>query len=490
MKNSNIIFSNFQYNPEKYYFLFISELKAYGLGYFFKEAISKIFKIDISKIEFLSIAPDVFEQYNYDNLIIINDTDKKINRRKKLDDFIKDVSSSTYIDSVISKILKNQKELFVYMFESSIYMTLDKKKNLFLIGPKADIVAKLNNKITLYEMFSKIVPMAPYEVVEGYEQLIAKARTMIELYDEKIFISLEKSAAGVNSIATKDLKSIEDKFGLCKNETFLLTKYISHKSDPTSLGVVINEDEIFVAGIADQNIEGTKFRGSTFPSKESIKVQKRIIELTRTIGKHIAKLGYRGIFGCDFIVTENEEVFFIEVNPRKQGTTMEFCCTLRNLLPKNSPNLPEIEFYAVRESKKAPNLKEINFFNINFCWGTYNYKIDSSITTKSYLPHNNDEIAMFDRIAKNKIKKEFMIVEHIGQDFFADAGSFLGRVIAVGKNYNDVHSGIQIGKSLLQYTVKDGISKTSLPYKACQNCKYYLDYLDSINNISKSERII
>ena len=471
---TNVRFTNFDYDESKYYFIFISELKAYGIGYFFKEALSKILSIPMEDIRFITIAPDSFEQYNYDDLIIINDNKNKENRRKKHDDFIKEVSSSIYIDKLIDRLLKNQKEVYLYMFETSPYMTLDQKEGVQLIGPNKDIVSKLNNKIELYNIFSDIVPMADYYIANGLEDLLSKATIML-LDNPSIFISLEKSAAGANSIIAKDIQTVHAKFHANINDTFLITTFIPHTLDPTSLGVVINEDEIYLAGIADQRIYGTKFRGSTFPSKTSRKIQEEIIRQTRVVGKKMAKLGYRGIFGCDFIVTEDEKVYFIETNPRKQGTTMEFCATLRNLLPKGSPNLPELEFYAVTQSKKAPNTKEIDFFNINLFWSTYNYKIESSITTNSYIPQQTDEIAMFDRVAKNKVKKEFMIVEHIGQDFFVNEGSFLGRVISVGKNYNDVEAGIQMGKRLLAYTVKEYVDEHFVLSENCYKCKFYLN---------------
>ena len=71
MQDKNIRFSNFSYTKNKYYFIFISELKAYGVGHFFKEAISKALYIPLEDIEFITISPDVFEQYNYENLIIM-----------------------------------------------------------------------------------------------------------------------------------------------------------------------------------------------------------------------------------------------------------------------------------------------------------------------------------------------------------------------------------------------------------------------------------
>jgi len=474
---TNVRFTNFKYDENKYYFLFISELKAYGIGHFFKEALSKILNIEAGDIRFITIAPDSFEQYNYDDLVIINDNKDRESKRKKHDDFIKDVSDSVYIDKILDRLLKNQKEVFVYMFETSSYMKLDDKKGVVLVGPNKNIVSKLSNKIELYTIFSKIVPMADFYIAKGVEDLLNRSKKMLQT-DRSIFVSLEKSAAGANSIIAKDLYSIRSKFHSNIDDTFLITTFIPHKTDPTSLGVVINKDEVYVAGIADQRIHGTKFRGSTFPSKTSRGVQEEIISQTREVGKLMGKMGYRGIFGCDFIVTKDEKVYFIETNPRKQGTTMEFCTTLKYLLPQGYANLPELEFYAVTKSQEAPKTKEIDFFNVDLFWSTYNYKIDSPLVTNSYIPQQTDEIAMFERVAKNRVKKEFMIVEHIGQDFFVNEGSFLGRVISVGKNYDDVEVGIQIGKKLLAYTVKEYTDDNFTLSENCYRCKFYL------NNIS------
>jgi hypothetical protein len=471
-----IRFTNFEYKKDKYYFIFISELKAYGIGHFFKEALSKALYISSENIEFITIAPDVFEQYNYDNLIIINSTEDKSNQRKAHDDFMFDISSSNYINNLIDNILKSQDELFLYMFESSEYMTLDKKENVTLIGPKANIVKRLNNKISLYDIFSDTVPMADYYVVNSYEELLHMSNKLFKK-EEKLFISLEKSAAGANSMIAYNENEIINRFQNNTYDTFLITNFIEHICDPTTLGVVINEKEVFVSGIADQTMQGTSFKGSIYPSKINHKIKKEIIKQTRLVGLKMASLGYRGIFGCDYIVTSDEKVFFIETNPRKQGTTMEFCCAMKTQLPKGSPNLPELEFYAVTENNKAPRMKEPDFFNTNIYWGTYNEKIKNKLQTNSYLPQQRGEIEMFESVAKNKLIKEYMILEHIGQDYFVNEGSFLGRVVATGKSYKDIDDGINMGKKMLAFTIKNDLNFDidNIDDK-CKNCQLYQNY--------------
>ncbi len=448
----DIRWTNFNYNKDRYCFLFISELRAYGLGYFFKVAISKANNIPIELIDCITIAPDIFEQYNYENLIIINHIDTDENKRKTHDEFIKDISNSTYIDELTDKILKNQEKLYLYMFESNDLLNLIKKENIILIGPAPQIVKKLSNKISLYEIFAPIVPMAEHFVADDYFELINKATKLLQT-SNKLFVSLEQSAAGANSAIISKISDIENRFSKNKHNRFLVTSYIEHTIDPTSLSVVINEEDIYIAGIADQRIEGTSFRGSTYPSKTSKDIQQEIDRQTKLVGLHMAKLGYRGIYGCDFIVTKQDKVYFIEVNPRKQGTTMEFCCALKTMLPHNAPNLPEIEFCAVTQNKKPPNMVAIKNTKQNIYWSTYNQKLTNRLKTITYLPQQRSEIEMFEAVASNKLTKEYMILEHVGQELFVNEGSFLARVIATGQNYKDVEYGVDIGKRLIAWTI-------------------------------------
>ena len=477
MVHADIAFTNFVHNPDKYYFLFISELKAYGISQFFREALSKILFLPLEEIECITIAPDIFEQYNYDNLIIINQRLKgRENQRKSHDEFIEDISKNTYIDHLIDTLLLHQPELYLYMYESHPSMTLDQREGVTLIGPQSDIVAQLNNKITLYERFSDLVPMAEYRIVHNVSDLIIAAEELFDTGEMKLFVSLEKSAAGANSMIATSSEEIKMRFGHHADATFLLTRYIDHLYDPTTLAVVVNEEEVYVAGVADQRIEGTSFRGSTFPTKISHKEHNEIIRQTRTVGKAMARMGYRGIFGCDFIVTKEGSIYFIETNPRKQGTTMEFCSTLKTQLPRGAPNLPEIEFYAVTEGQRAPRMQEPSFFETGIYWGTYNVKMDTRNLTRSYLPQQRGEIEMFRSVAANKLNKEYMILEHIGQDYFVNKGSFLGRVIATGHKYEDIESGIEMGRTLIDFTLKSTRSNSQemSPYDDhCKACQYY-----------------
>ena len=48
--------------------------------------------------------------------------------------------------------------------------------------------------------------------------------------------------------------------------------------------------------------------------------------------------------------------------------------------------------------------------------------------------------------ARDKVTRQFVILEHIGNDFVIAAGSFLGRIVALGRNHANVQQGLLQGK--------------------------------------------
>ena len=166
-------------------------------------------------------------------------------------------------------------------------------------------------------------------------------------------------------------------------------------------------------------------------------------------------MGYRGIFGCDYLIDNDGEVFFLEINARKQGTTLEFCFTLEQTLPEGSPMLPELEYYAVTENRFPPHTMEMKGNIRNIHWGTYNYKLDTAKLTTGYIPQNSYERETFRKVANGELLKDFVILEHPGTNFHVMPGSFLARVVSVARNREDVDEGLCQGVGFITQTITD-----------------------------------
>jgi hypothetical protein len=453
-----IHYSDFLIQEDTEYFLYIGELKNYGLSNFLREAFTRIFN---RKFDFIAIVPDVFEQYNYDNIIVINPLIRtyacrfgsNVNCRVSSRDFVKAVSQSRQVGALIKRLLNRQKSLYLYMYESLPEMTLDEIPGVSILGPGKAVAHRLNNKIYQFLHLNSFLPVVEFHICDGFASLMETVGRLWQDWSEGIVVSLEYGAAGINSFLARKPEDIFNRFRR-EDHRYRITRYVPHLWDPTVLAVAASEDEVYIAGVADQRIvDGTRFTGSVFPSTLPASLIEKIREYTRGVGGWMASEGYRGIFGCDYVVTREGDIRFLEINARKQGTTLEFCCTLEQSLPAGAPNLPELEFYAVTEGVFPANTSEMDGNPKNLYWGTYNYKIKDPVYTASYIPQSVQEREAFRRVANGKLKKDFMILEHTGADFIVAEGSFIGRIVALGHDYMSVDQGLDQGRRTIELTI-------------------------------------
>lgn len=450
-------FSNFRLEKDVTYFLYVGELKNYGLCTFLKEALSRIHK---RPFDFIAIVPDVLEQYNYKNIIAINpelDTCRErynthVSCRASAGEFVSTVSDDLKIRALAETLAQKQGHLFLYMYESLAEMTLDDIDGVSILGPKKEVAQHCNNKSFQMSSLKETVPVVEFKTLNGYESLIQTCETLFNTWTDGIFVTQEYSAAGINSIVAQSIQDIKDKFK-GQEVPYLITRFVPHIADPTVLGVVASPEEVYIAGVADQRIQGgNRFTGSTYPSTLSKSLHNQLSNHTRTVGAWLARQGYRGIFGCDYIVTDTDEIRFLEINARKQGTTLEFCCTLEQNLPAGTPMLPELEYYAVEHGTFPEGTLEPNGNTKDIHWGTYNYKIHEPVTTSGYIPQAVWERESFKKIGDQELLKDYLILEHTGSDLLVTQGSFIARVVALGHDHQSVTQGIEQGKKIIDIT--------------------------------------
>ncbi|WP_136798628.1 MULTISPECIES: ATP-grasp domain-containing protein [Desulfosediminicola] len=466
---SDILFSNFNYNPDTYYFLYVGDLKNYSLNYFVRECLER--RLNKKNIQFIAIVPDVCIQYNYLNIMVINpvaNEDMIQNHnfsgngnpprkscRLKSSTFMGAVSSSPSVKALIETILQNQNQLYVNLYESLVEMDLDSIEGVSILGPDKHIAKMYNNKVVQRQMLQDVVPL-----IEGFnctsrQELLETTAALWQEWPAGIFVSAAYSAGGANSAITFCQQEVMEKFTEEECE-YVVTRYLPHDLDPTVLAVVANEEDVYIAGIADQSIiDGNRFVGSSFPSAATDEQKQELRELTIAVGKVLGKAGYRGIFGCDYLIDREGQIHFLEINARKQGTTLEFCFTLEQSLPEGSPMLPELEYFAVTENRFPPTTREMNGNHRGIHWGTYNYKITSTQHTKGYIPQNPYERETFKKIARKELLKDFVILEHIGTNFLVSPGTFLARVVSVARCQEDVAEGLCQGVGFIQQTIQD-----------------------------------
>ena len=457
---SEIFFSDYKLEKDTEYFLYIGELKNYWLNSFLSEGLSKILR---RKVGFIAVVPDVLRHYAYENLIVLNpeaeqfyrEHQRKICCRISGRDFMSAVSENPVVLELVETLKKRQERVYVHMFESLPEMTLDRLPGVSVLGPDSAVAHRMNNKIVQYVELSKILPMPAHLVCDGLDELIDAAGKRLQAWPDGIFVTEEYSAAGVKSIVATRTDQIMEKF-VDRDRRYLISRYVPHRYDPTVLAAVANENDVYVAGVADQRIEqGNRFTGSTYPTVLSEKIVERLVDFTKKAGRWLGSQGYRGIFGCDYIVDEDDDIRFLEINARKQGTTMEFCCTLEQSLPPGAPNLPELEYRAVTEGRFPENTTELSGNPRQIHWGTYNCKMEKMVRTTEHIPQVLNERDAFKRVAGGEISRDFIVLEHTGSDFVVAQGAFVGRVVALGTDPDAVDHGLSEGRKKLESSFCD-----------------------------------
>ena len=467
--DTDVIYSNFTYTPDAYYFLYVGDLKNYALNNFVRETLMR--RLNRQDIRFVAIVPDICIQYNYANIIVINpvatedmitnhsfaagDKPPRKSCRLKASTFMKAVSESVPIRRLIDTILENQNQLYVNIYESVVEMTLDAIDRVSILGPDKHIARQYNNKVFQRQVLKDIVPLIDGCCCKDRQELLATTANLWETWQDGIFVSAAYSAGGANSAIVRSQEEVERIFTVEEDE-YVVTRYIPHDHDPTVLAVVANEDEVFIAGIADQVIkDGNRFVGSRYPSKADDVQRQRLRALTIDVGRELGRAGYRGIYGCDYLIDGDGKIFFLEINARKQGTTLEFCFTMEQTLPEGVPMLPELEYMAVTEGHFPPTTMEMTGNHRSIHWGTYNYKLDSRMLTTGYIPQNPYERETFRKIARKELIKDFVILEHLGTNFMVEPGTFLARVVSVARCAEDVAEGLCQGVGFIQQTITE-----------------------------------
>jgi hypothetical protein len=458
MKNmpAKFIPVNFTLDPQIYYLLYVGELKNLGLTAFLESFLSRRLNRQVRTI---AVVPDQLEQYNYTNLLVYMPAgaapaEQHRSCRCDTSEFLRAVSQAPAVENLVRQLLAHQHELYLYMYESKPEITLDRLDGVILLGPDKELAARFNDKAVQFRQLQGLVPLVEHRFCDSFEELLAVTGELRPSWRDGIFVSRVYSAAGAASLVSHNQEQIREKFNR-DDSPFLISRYMKHHHDPTVLAVTANSEDVYIAGVADQRIEGgNRFVGSTWPSTLDKQTVEELAEHTRTVGRFLGRHGYRGIFGCDYIVTPDNRVLFIEINARKQGTTLQFCHALQQLLPPGSPSLPELEYAAVMEGRFPDKTMECGpVDDCRLWWGTYNYKLQQDCRTCGFIPQAVHQADSFAKIAQGSLRKDFLVVEHVGSEMDVRQGTFLSRVVSIGRNRRDMLEGLENGRKQIELTI-------------------------------------
>lgn len=255
---------------------------------------------------------------------------------------------------VYNELLSTIKEPFEIMaHDYKIVSQCKIPDNAKLICKNSDeLIKTFNDKTKTRNLFKGIIPMLDYTYVKGiefnFDKLSPEGKTIVVQHPLG-------SGGSKTFLCTKETENIvKDK--LLKEEIYAISTYMEDNI-PYNIHCVIGDSdyEIFPPSMQELDIiDKIEYIGSFYEIEIEDKVKQKFIDYTTKICLKLQKMGYRGVLGIDFIYT-NEELYFIEINPRFQGSTRQLD---KILIDNKLPSLFEYNYLAFN-GKKLKSTKQL-----------------------------------------------------------------------------------------------------------------------------------
>lgn len=217
-----------------------------------------------------------------------------------------------------------------------------------------NLLEKLNNKFKTRELLKDIVPMLKYYMVKGID---FKYNDFNKIAPELV-IQLPVGSGGSKTFFCNQANSKQVETILLKDELYSVSAY---KKDniPYNIHCLIGKNQIEILPPSQQELEiidKIEYIGSNYDITIPTEIKNKLIKYSYNICEKLQSLGYLGVLGIDYIYTNNE-LYFIEINPRFQGSTRQID---KLLIESNLPSIFEYN-YNLFLGKEMPTTKKIKY---------------------------------------------------------------------------------------------------------------------------------
>lgn len=226
-----------------------------------------------------------------------------------------------FVVKTLSKIEKTDCQLVFYnpKWERDIIFLYPSLNKYSINKNSIELLEFLNNKIMSKTWISSYFNVPPFIISSRDECNYERLKSTFPLY-ESFVIQKDISEAGEGTI-------IIDKTNDNLPKSFKDFTYIASPNFMNSISLnttILCYTDVYIRFPTSRQVLSSKYRycGSDFISGNSVynRYKKEIDRLIDSIAKHLIQLGYIGICGIDYLVY-NDELYFIEFNPRFQGSS-------------------------------------------------------------------------------------------------------------------------------------------------------------------------
>ncbi len=231
--------------------------------------------------------------------------------------------------------------------------------------PNLEIARKWDSKVYQYQYLEGIVPLPKFTVYSDYVDMVRAVKD-----EDVVFITLPYGNTGHKSIIYRKgdkLSGVANKLGIVVDSQtqIRVSEYIDKDYCISIHNVIASETDMYISQPVKQIIDedGVTFRGGRYPIMNEMTGHQisQMFTYTREIGWTLAKDGYRGMVGIDYMIKGND-VIFCEINPRKMGTTVPLSMVMEF---ENHTTIPALEYEAV-VNRKLPEVIQYDSHNVGW----------------------------------------------------------------------------------------------------------------------------
>lgn len=192
-----------------------------------------------------------------------------------------------------------------------------------VVGPQDAVVWPFSFKRYAYQVAQSIgIPVVEGRVCSGKKEVVslfAERGSLFVSFDEDPFHPINRQISEMSQIA------------ILPEASCLVTFWQEVVLSP-NVQVLIGANDVLVLGVMDQIIrDGVTYYGNRSPHSLTDDQLQDVMVSTSLFAKEMQKQGYRGIAGFDFLVTAQEEVLFVECNPRKNRSSSVLISEIESL---------------------------------------------------------------------------------------------------------------------------------------------------------------
>ena len=297
------------------------------------------------------------------------------------DKLLPDSTSKAFLEKYKTFIYNNCKQIQKMNFNANFICFNEKATNLcssmkdinIVKGNNSNIIKFLNNKFKSREFVKSIIPILDYSFDDS-ESLCYDS--ISEKTSSSKFVIQEANGAGGDTTYLIDSNNTLSNVKK-ENCTYCVSKYINNI--PLNITLIIGDKSICYLPMSAQLIKvinnrfkyvGADFKFTSELTKYTIDT---IYKYSESIANMVKSTGYRGILGIDYVLDENEKIYFMEFNPRFQSSSFLISRKLEEIKLPNIANLhyqaimgnciPEITDFTIGESFLNCNVNQ-QFNNI------------------------------------------------------------------------------------------------------------------------------